>query len=90
MRFLANENFPKASVIKLREAGHDVSAIIEEAPGATDQQVLIRSDRDGRIILTFDRDYGELIYKHKNIPAAGVMYFRFSPTHPEEPANYVQ
>jgi predicted nuclease of predicted toxin-antitoxin system len=88
MLFLANENFPRASVVKLREAGFDVAAVMEDSPGATDQQVLIRSDREKRIVLTFDRDYGELIYKHKNIPAAGVIYFRFSPFDPEEPARY--
>ncbi len=42
MRFLANENFPIASVRKLREQGHDVVAILEVKAGAKDPIVLSR------------------------------------------------
>ena len=37
--------------------------------------------------MTFDRDYGELIYKYKLSSPAGVLYFRFIPLYPEEPAE---
>jgi hypothetical protein len=43
MRFLANENFPLASVQRLREAGHDVVAVVEWRPGAADTEVLSRA-----------------------------------------------
>jgi predicted nuclease of predicted toxin-antitoxin system len=89
MRFLANENFPLASVVKLRQAGYDVAAIIEDMPGAKDTAVLVRANLEERIVLTFDRDYGELVYS-KNKPApAGVIYFRFDPLTPEEPAIHL-
>ena len=39
-----------------------------------------------RVILTFDRDYGELIYRLKLPSPAGVIYLRFRPYTPEEPA----
>ena len=61
MQFLANENFPKASVIKLRDANYNVAYGSEDAPGAKDYEVLAGAVDEKRIILTFDRDYGELI-----------------------------
>ncbi len=62
MRLLANENFPTSSVDLLRRAQHDVSSIAEESPGIKDDAVLARAVQQERLILTFDRDYGELIF----------------------------
>jgi predicted nuclease of predicted toxin-antitoxin system len=89
MRFLANENFPLTSVRRLRAAGQDAFVIAEELPGATDAEVLARAASESLILLTFDRDYGELIYR-LGLPApAGVIYFRFSPLTPIEPAEHL-
>ncbi len=57
MRFLANENFPFASVQRLRARGHDVAAIVQDSPGAKDSAILERAVREERFIRTFDRDY---------------------------------
>ena len=89
MKFLANENFPLVSVRKLRTEGFDVTAVIEDSPGAKDRQVLTQAYDESRIILTFDRDYGELIYRHKLPIPAGIIYLRFDPLTPQEPAAYV-
>ncbi|BAY15814.1 hypothetical protein NIES21_16330 [Anabaenopsis circularis NIES-21] len=64
MRFLANENIPILSVVRLQDAGYDVAYGSEDAPGAEDSLVLERAVREEGIILTFDRDYGELIYSN--------------------------
>ncbi len=87
MKFLANENFPTFSVRLLRNAGHGVASVIEESPGGKDRDILKRAHEESRIILTFDRDYGELIYRHKIFIPAGLVYFRFNPVTPEEPAE---
>jgi predicted nuclease of predicted toxin-antitoxin system len=42
---------------------------------------------ENRTILTFDSDYGELIFKHGYKPKAGVIYFRYQPNYPTEPAE---
>ncbi len=89
MRFLANENFPLESVRSLRAAGHDVAAVIEDSPGAKDHEVLARAAREECIILTFDRDYGELIHRLKHPAPAGLIYLRFAPATPNEPAELI-
>ncbi|MCL1473489.1 DUF5615 family PIN-like protein [Argonema antarcticum A004/B2] len=87
MRFLANENFPRSSVRYLRDAGYDVAYGSEDSVGAEDREVLVRAVNEERIILTFDRDYGELIYRLGMRAPVGVVYFRYQPLTPEEPAE---
>jgi predicted nuclease of predicted toxin-antitoxin system len=87
MKFLANEDVPLVSIRRLRAAGYDVASIIEDSPGLKDESVLSRAHTEQRIILTFDRDYGELIYRRRLPTPAGVAYFRFAPSTPEEPAE---
>jgi predicted nuclease of predicted toxin-antitoxin system len=60
-----------------------------ESPGASDELVLERAIREERILLTFDRDYGRLLYQHGLSAPGGVVYFRFVPSSLEEPAEYL-
>lgn len=87
MRFLADENFPSASSDRLREMGNDVAVIAADSPGASDEEVLARATREARIVLTFDRDYGELIFRLALPIPPGVIYLRFEMRYPEEPAE---
>jgi predicted nuclease of predicted toxin-antitoxin system len=87
MKFLANENFPLTSVRRLREAGHTVISITEEMAGVKDSVVLSLAVRENLIVLTFDRDYGDLIYKLRLPVPAGIIYFRFDPSSPSEPCE---
>lgn len=89
MQFLANENFPLTSVRRLRESGYDVVYIREDSPGVEDEVVLTRAAREDRIILTFDRDYGELIYRLEMPSPRAIIYFRYQPFTPEEPAEHL-
>lgn len=87
MRFLANENFPLLSVQLLRQMEIKVASVSEDSPGIEDAEVLDRAADEQRVILTFDRDYGELIYRLRLRSPRGVIYFRFRPHTPEEPAS---
>jgi predicted nuclease of predicted toxin-antitoxin system len=87
MNLFADENIPLGSIKLLRKSGHNVSSVLEETPGAKDGDILKRACDENRTILTFDRDYGELIYRYKSYPPGGVVYFRFDPVTPEEPAE---
>ena len=75
MRFLANENFPGAAVSVLKSAGHDVVWVRIAAPGASDLEVLARAAREARILLTFDKDFGELARKSALPATCGVVLF---------------
>ncbi|MBF0490623.1 MAG: DUF5615 family PIN-like protein [Candidatus Omnitrophica bacterium] len=86
MNFLANENIPLDSVHLLRRAGHLVLSISEKHAGMMDADVLKRAVKDKSIILPFDRDYGELSSKYPKLIPEGLVYFRFDPATPEEPA----
>jgi predicted nuclease of predicted toxin-antitoxin system len=64
-----------------------LSVLYKELPGSKDEDILKRAHNEKLIILTFDRDYGKLIYQHQALPPAGVVYFRFAPATPSEPAE---
>jgi len=75
VKFLANENFPFPS-IKVIKASFEVFSIAEIAPGISDREVLQKAIKENLAILTFDRDYGEIIFKEKIKNPPTVIYFR--------------
>jgi predicted nuclease of predicted toxin-antitoxin system len=76
MRFLANEIFPGAAVTALEAAGHDVVWMRTAAPGTTDQHLLAWAAREERILLTFDKDFGELARGSELPRPCGVVLLR--------------
>jgi predicted nuclease of predicted toxin-antitoxin system len=78
MRLLANENFPLDAVEALRENGHDVTWIREAARGSRDEQVLALAQQEDRILITFDKDFGELAFRSRLPSTSGVILFRIS------------
>src|ERR1700736_4377606 len=76
MNFMADESCAGPVLRALREAGHDVVAIAEVARGATDEQVLERALNEKRVLITEDRDFGELVYA-RGRSSAGVILLRF-------------
>lgn len=48
-----------------------------------------RAVREARVLLTFDRDYGSLVYQRRLPAPGGIVYFRFVPSSLEEPAEYL-
>ena len=62
MRFLADENLDFAVVRSLRSAGHDVRALAEETIRTVDAEVIALASREGRILLTEDKDFGWLAF----------------------------
>jgi predicted nuclease of predicted toxin-antitoxin system len=89
MLFLANENFPLESIRKLRKAGYDVVSVSEDSPGIEDKEILFRARKENRIILTFDKGYGNMIYQFKMPIPKGIVLFRFDPASPDEPYQVI-
>jgi predicted nuclease of predicted toxin-antitoxin system len=65
MRFLADENVSRLVVERLRAAGFDVSSVRETTPGAPDKDILDAADSDDRVLITEDRDFGELVVRQR-------------------------
>lgn len=86
-RLLANENVPIPSVALLRRVGFDVHAVAESNPGIPDRAVLFLANAEARWIITFDRDYGELIYARDMPPPPALMLVRIRSYRPEEPGR---
>jgi predicted nuclease of predicted toxin-antitoxin system len=87
MKFLANENFPKPSVNLLRQNGKDVLYISEFHPGIDDEKVVELASIEKRIILTFDKDYGEIIFRYNKLNPPSVIFFRTKGPDPLEAAE---
>jgi predicted nuclease of predicted toxin-antitoxin system len=84
MRLLANENFPGPAVSALRAAGHDVVWIHEDAPGIKDPEVMARARAEDRVLLTFDKDFGELVFHLGEKASNGIVLFRIMGPSPED------
>lgn len=79
----ADENVPAAVVHGLRQVGHDVVWVLEDMPGADDPTILARAQVERRIILTYDKDFGELAF-HAGLPGdCGVILIRLRGSTPD-------
>mgnify|MGYP001418045206 CR=1 FL=1 len=76
MRFLLDQSADARLVTHLRSLGHDAIRVGADHPGGIpDRQVLSLAVADSRILITDDRDLGELVFKDR-LPHTGVIYFR--------------
>jgi hypothetical protein len=89
MRFLANENFPGAAVAVLAAAGHDIVWVRTAAPGASDPDVLAWAVREQRVLLTFDKDFGELASSAALPSGCGVVLFRIPVPKPGDVGQFL-
>ena len=67
MKFLADECCDAPLVESLRNDGHDVLYQLEEDAGAPDEDLLGRAYKEKRILLSEDKDFGELVLDSENI-----------------------
>jgi predicted nuclease of predicted toxin-antitoxin system len=76
VKFLADECCDAGVVEALRHDGHDVLYAVGTLTGAADDDLLDRAYKEQRILLTEDKDFGELVYRLRK-PAFGVILLRF-------------
>jgi predicted nuclease of predicted toxin-antitoxin system len=76
VRFLVDECCDAALVDGLRADEHDVVYAVESMRGAPDGDVLALAVREHRILITEDKDFGELVYRLQR-PAHGIVFLRF-------------
>lgn len=75
MRLLADENIPRSIVVWLRTAGHDVLLASESGLGQSDSHWLDLAANEQRVILTSDKDFGELIFRDR-LASFGIILLR--------------
>jgi len=76
VEFVADESCAGPVIRALREAGHDVIAIAETSKGIPDERVMERAFSERRVLITEDRDFGELVYARGH-SSAGVVFVKF-------------
>lgn len=81
MRFLVDENVGPSVADWLTEQGHDVSSVYEVYRGERDTFVLDKAQFEERILITNDKDFGEMIFRHK-LPHSGVILLRLANEQP--------
>ena len=83
MKLLANENFPLLVVSALRDIGHNVLWVRTDMPGAMDDVILQRAQDEERLVVTFDKDFGELAVRWGLPATCGVILFRLKTQSPD-------
>ena len=78
MRLCANENLPEDCITRLRQSGHDVLWIREARPGIPDVEVLKLAHAESRLLITFDKDFGELVFRNGSKASHGIVLFRIA------------
>ena len=79
MRILADESCDFSVVIGVRAAGHDVVAITEKMSGAKDEEVIDLARSEQRLLLTEDKDFGQLVFAAAKMNS-GVVLIRYPAT----------
>jgi predicted nuclease of predicted toxin-antitoxin system len=88
MNLLADESVNRRTVERLRREGHDVLYIAEMEPGIPDDAVLAKANERDALLLTADKDFGELAFRQKLI-YSGVVLLRLAGLSPETKAGIV-
>ena len=88
MNLLADESVDKPIVDRLRRDGHTVLYIAELDPSIDDDAVLHWANQNSALLLTADKDFGELVFRMGQIHA-GVVLFRLAGLSPETKAGIV-
>jgi predicted nuclease of predicted toxin-antitoxin system len=82
MQLLANENVSATVIHTLRLRGHDVLSAKESMRGESDSAVLRLARQEGRLVVTHDKDFGELAFRNCLPAECGILLFRLSGADP--------
>lgn len=82
MNLLADESVDIQIVAKLRQDGHDVLYVAEMEPGISDDIVLSRANARSALLITADKDFGELAFRLGKV-TTGILLIRLAGLSPE-------
>src|SRR3970282_115947 len=77
VKFVADEGIERQIVARLRQEGHDVAYVAETSPAERDEFVLARAAQGHAVLITADKDFGELVYRLRRA-SSGVLLLRLA------------
>ncbi len=77
MKFLVDENVDTPIVERLRKEGHIILYVLEMNPGISDDEVIRLANKESAVLLTADKDFGELVFRQNRI-IHGVILIRLA------------
>lgn len=89
LRILADENIGGRVVKALRSAGYDVVSVKEQFPGIRDTDVLRIAHEEQRLIITQDKDFGELAVRLSLSASSGILLIRIGRGRPHDDAERI-
>ncbi len=88
MKFIADANVDKPIVEHLRKDGHDVLYVMEMEQSISDDEVILQANHESALLLTADKDFGELVFRQNRI-VHGVVLIRLAGLSPQKKAEVV-
>jgi predicted nuclease of predicted toxin-antitoxin system len=88
MMLFADESVDRPIVERLRQDGHDTQYVAELSPSIADDEVLREANNQEALLLTEDKDFGELVYRLGRVHA-GVVLIRLAGLPPSSKADVV-
>ncbi|MFQ6033014.1 MAG: DUF5615 family PIN-like protein [Candidatus Zixiibacteriota bacterium] len=73
----------------MRAEGYDVLWVRESQPGLVDSQVAKLALKEDRLLITFDKDFGDMIFQQGGMNVPGIILFRFRLRSPEAVASQI-
>jgi predicted nuclease of predicted toxin-antitoxin system len=86
--FFADESVDRQIVEAIRRDAYEVLSVAETSPGIPDTQVLSRANEAGAVLLTVDKDFGELVFRQR-LAHSGVVLVRLASGTPQLKAQIV-
>ncbi|NPE08919.1 MAG: DUF5615 family PIN-like protein [Asgard group archaeon] len=83
IKYLADENIPLVVIKELSEKGFPIESIASSKRGMNDKDIMKFAFVNELVIISFDKDFGQLIFKEK-VKSKGIILLRFPPTSPDK------
>ena len=87
MNFVADEDIDRQVVERLRQDGHEILYVAEMEPSVSDEDVLKRANEKGALLITSDKDFGEMVFHQNLLTIGGVILLRLSGLSPARKAE---
>lgn len=89
MNLVADESVDRQIVARLRQDGHEVLYIAEVEPSIPDDAVFDRANEKAALLITADKDFGELVFRESRLISDGIVLIRLAGLSADKKADIV-